>query len=168
LFKEGLEVGEEVHRRSLQENFPTDVRPKLLKEGFGSWRKGPSKIAPRKFPNRCVPKIAQGRFWKLAKRSIEYRSKKISQPMRVENCSRKVLGRKGPLKIAARKIPNRCPPKIAQGWFWKLTRKSIVLPADARRKFLKEGFGSWRRSPSKIAPRKFSNRCAPKIAQGRF
>ena len=31
-----LEVGEEVHRRSLQENFPTDARRKLLKEGFGN------------------------------------------------------------------------------------------------------------------------------------
>ena len=114
-------VSEEVHRRSLQENFPTDARAskivqgrfwkltkksiedrcrknfptdarrKLLKEGFGSWRRSPSKIAERKFPNRCASKIAQARFWKLAKKSIEDRCKKISQPMRVENCSRKVL-----------------------------------------------------------------------------
>ena len=49
-----LEVDEEVHRKSLQENFPTDARRKSLKEGFGSWQRSPSKIAPRKFPNRCA------------------------------------------------------------------------------------------------------------------
>ena len=49
-----LEVGEEVRRRSLQENFTTDVRQRLLMGKFGSWRRSPSKIAPRKFPNRCV------------------------------------------------------------------------------------------------------------------
>ena len=38
-----LKVGEEFHRRSLQENFLTDARRKLLKEGLGSWRRSPSK-----------------------------------------------------------------------------------------------------------------------------
>ena len=56
------------------------------------------KDLPRNFPNRCASKIAQGRFWKLAKKSIEDRCKKISQPMRVE---------------------------IVQGRFWKLAKKSI-------------------------------------------
>ena len=97
-----LETGEEIHRRSLHENFPTDARRKLFKEGFGSWRRSPSKIAARKFPNRCASKIAQGRFWKLAKKSIEDRCKKISQPMLVE---------------------------------------AILF---------KNGFGNWRRNPSKI------------------
>ena len=46
------EVGQEVHRRSLHENFPNDARRNWLKDGFGSWRGRPSKIAPRKFPNR--------------------------------------------------------------------------------------------------------------------
>jgi hypothetical protein len=32
--KKNFEVGEEVHRRSLHENFPTDVRRELLKEEF--------------------------------------------------------------------------------------------------------------------------------------
>ena len=31
------------------------------------------------------------KVWKLAKKSIEDRSKKIAQPVRVENCSRKVV-----------------------------------------------------------------------------
>ena len=54
------EVGEEVHRRSLHENFPNDARRKLIKEYA---------------------------FRKLAKKSIEDRSTKISQTM----CVKKLL-----------------------------------------------------------------------------
>ena len=95
-----LKVDEEVHRRSLQENFPTDARRILFKEGFGGWRRSPSKIAVRKFPNRCASKIAQVGFLRLAKKSVEDRCKKISQPMLVEA----ILFKKG---------------------FWKLAKKSI-------------------------------------------
>ena len=70
-------------------NFPIDARQKLLKEGFESWRKGPSKIAARK----------------------------NSQPMRAENCSRKVLevGEEVHRRSLQQKFPNRCASKIAQG-----------------------------------------------------
>ena len=44
--KKIAEVGEEVHRRSPQENFPTKVRRRLLKEDCGNRRRSPSKIAP--------------------------------------------------------------------------------------------------------------------------
>ena len=59
--KTNFEVGEEVHRRSLHEIFPTDVRRESLKR----------------------------RILKLAKKSIEDRSTKFSQPMCVENRSKK-------------------------------------------------------------------------------
>ena len=101
------EVGEEVHRRPLHEKSPnrcasrdaqrkiwklakksiedrstknlqTDVRRELLEGKFGGWRGSPSKIAPRKFPNRCAPRIARRKFWMSAKKSIEDRSTKVS------------------------------------------------------------------------------------------
>ena len=71
-------AGEEVHRRSCYENFPTDVRGRLYEEEFGSWRRSPSKIAPRKFPNRYASKIIRRRIWQLAKKSIKDRSTKNS------------------------------------------------------------------------------------------
>ena len=65
LFEENLEVGKKVHRRSNHENFLTDVLQKLLNETFGIWRRSPSKIAPRKFPNRFATRIARRRNWKV-------------------------------------------------------------------------------------------------------
>ena len=58
--------------------------------------------------------------------------------------------------------PKRRPSKIAQRKIWKLAEKSIDdrsaknLPTDVRQRLPKEEFGSLRRSPSKIAPRKIS------------
>ena len=67
------------------------------------------------------------KVWKLAKKSIEDRSEKISQSMRVENRSRKVLevGEKVHRRSLQEKFPNRCASKIAQGKSWKLAKKSI-------------------------------------------
>ena len=131
------------------------------KKKFASWRSSPSKIAPRKFPNRCSSKVAQRKIWKLAKKSVEDRSKKISQPMFVKDCSKKKFEswRRSPLKIAPRKFPNRCSSKIAQSKIWKLEKKSVE---DRSKKPMcvkdcsKKKFASWRRSPSKIAPSKIS------------
>ena len=125
--------------KGLPREFPNRCASKL----FGSWRRSPSKIAARKFPNRCASEIVQGRFWKLAKKAIEDRCKKISQPMRVENCSRKVLevGEEVHRRSLREKFSNRCASKIVQGRFWKLAKKSIEdrckknFPTDARRKY---------------------------------
>ena len=77
-------------------------------------------------------------------------------------------------RIAQRNFPNLCASKIAQRRLRKLAKKSIEdrstkkFPTDARRRLLKEDFGSRRRSPSKIVPRKFPNQSASKIAQRGF
>ena len=78
-------------RGALHENFPNDARRNSFIEDLGSWRGGPSKIAPRKFPKRCASKFAQRRSRNLAKKSIEDRSTKISQTMRVENTSFRLI-----------------------------------------------------------------------------
>ena len=71
--------------------FPNRGASKLLKEDFGSWRRSPSKIARRKFPTRGASKLLKEDFRaKLAKKSIEERAQKISQPMRVENTVTKI------------------------------------------------------------------------------
>ena len=60
------------------------------------------------------------------------------------------------------KFPNRWPSKIARRKIRKLAKKSIEdhsaknFPTDVRQRLPEEKLGSWRRSPSKIAPRKVS------------
>ena len=87
--KKNMEVGEEVHRRSLHKKFPTDARQRLIEEECGSWRRSPSKVVSQKFLNTCASKIDRRRMWKLAKQTIEGRSTKISQQMRVKDWSKK-------------------------------------------------------------------------------
>ena len=52
---------------SLPENFQTDMRPRLLKGEFWSRRRSPSRIAPRKFPNRCASRIAYKKNFEVGK-----------------------------------------------------------------------------------------------------
>jgi hypothetical protein len=95
-----MEVGEEVHRRSLDKNFSTDTRQRLIEEECGSWRRKPSKVTPLKFLNRCASNIDRRRIWKLAKKSIEDRS-------------------------TSKTFINRCASKIDRRRMWQLAQKSI-------------------------------------------
>ena len=124
-------------------------------------------------PSDMRQRLFKEKFCKLATKSVEDRSEKISQPMFVKDRSRKFFEswRRSPSKIAPRKFPNRYASKIAQRKILKVgeevRRRSLRenFPTDVRQRLLKEKFGSWRRSPSKIAPRKFPSRCSSKIAQ---
>jgi hypothetical protein len=116
-------------------------------------------------------------MWKLAKKTIEDRSTKISQQMRVKDCSKKnvEVGEEGsPSKIAPQKFPNRCASKIDRRRMWKLAKKSVedrptkLLLKDAHQRSIEEECESWRRSPSKVVPQKFLIRCASKIARRRM
>ena len=69
--------------------FPTDAHQRLIEKECESWRWKPLKVTPQKFPNRYASKIDQRRMWKLAKKTIEGHSTKISQQMRVKDWSKK-------------------------------------------------------------------------------
>ena len=60
-----------------------------LTDECGSWRRSPSKIASRTFPNRCASKIDRRRMWQLAMKTIEGRATKLSQQIRVKDLSKK-------------------------------------------------------------------------------
>ena len=132
-------------------------------------------IAPQTFPSRCESKIAQRRIWKLAKKSIEHRSTKISQPMCVESCSKRNLevgeevhrrslheNFQADVRIenSSKKIFEVCE---------EVHRTSLHknFPTDLRRELLEEKFGSWRISSSNIAPRKFPNRFVGELPSSR-
>ena len=81
-------------------------------------------------------RLPKEKIRKLAKKSIEDRFReKISQPMSVKDRPKKIQ------KLAKKSIEDRSAKNF---------------PTDVRRRLPKEKFGSWQRSPSKIAPRKIS------------
>ena len=81
----------------------------------------------KNFPNRCASKIDRRRMWMMVKRSI-------SQPMRAKNWSKKNV-------------------EVSE----ENHRRSLNenFPTDTRHRSIEEECGSWRRSPSKIAPQNF-------------
>ena len=115
-----VEVGEEVHRRSPNENFPTDAHQRLIEEECRSWQRRPSKIAPQNFPTRCASKIDRRRMWMKCE-DVHFPTD-ARQKLIKEECG---SWRRSPSKVARQKVFNRCASKIDRRRMWKLAKKPI-------------------------------------------
>jgi len=74
-----LEYGEEVHRRSIHESFPTDLRRDLLEEEIGKLAKKSIEDRSTKVSRQMCVENRSTKIWKLAQTSIKDRCTKVSQ-----------------------------------------------------------------------------------------
>ena len=96
-----LEYGEEVHRRSLHESFPTDLRRELLEEEIGKSAKKSIEDRSTKVSNRCASRIARRKFGSWRKRPSKITARKFSN-----RSNRHLEVGKEVSKIAPRKFPS--------------------------------------------------------------
>ena len=113
--EENLEVGENVHRRSLHESFSTDQTDiwKLAKKYRRSLHES--------FPTGVCRELLEEEIRKFAKKFIEDRSTKVSQQMCVENRSTKIW------KLAKTSIKDCCTQISQQMCVKNCSKKTLEV-----------------------------------------